>query len=70
MLFCEHLQGGKLNVPLLGYNYLCGREIVIHYPHRNFVAPRMKGFTAFVPEMFKAEKSLHVNAEASRNYAA
>lgn len=66
----NHLQSGKLKVLLLPFNNPGTREVVIHYPHRSFVAPRVKAFVAFLLETFKAERSLHVALEDLRDYAA
>ncbi len=66
----NHLQSGKLKVLLLPFNNPGGREMVIHYPHRNFVAPRVRAFVEFLLEIFKAEKSLHVSVGDLRDYVA
>jgi DNA-binding transcriptional LysR family regulator len=66
----NHLQNGKLKALLLPFNNPGAREMVIHYPHRSFVAPRVKAFVEFLLETFKAEKSLHVSMEDLRDYAA
>jgi DNA-binding transcriptional LysR family regulator len=57
-------------VLLLPYNNPGTREVVIHYPHRSFVAPRVKAFVEFLLETFKAEKSLHVGLGNLKDYAA
>jgi DNA-binding transcriptional LysR family regulator len=63
----EHLKAGRLKVVLHKFNDPGKREVVIHYPHREHVAPRVKAFVEFFLETLKKEPGL---AESSGDLAA
>ncbi len=65
-----HLQAGRLKALLLPYNDTGTRELVIHYPHREFVAPRVKALVEFLLASFKADQTLQVDSKQLKQYAA
>jgi len=65
-----HLQTGKLKLVLMPSNDPGIREMVIHYPHREHVAPRVKAFVDFMLESLKDEPSLHASLKDAAAYAA
>jgi DNA-binding transcriptional LysR family regulator len=64
-----HLQAGRLKALLVPYNDAGTRELVIHYPHREFVAPRVKAFVEFLLASFKVDPALHIDAKQVKAYA-
>ncbi len=65
-----HLQAGRLKVVLLAFNDPGQREMVIHYPHREFVAPRVKAFVAYMLEAFSKDAALQADAKGLKAFAA
>jgi DNA-binding transcriptional LysR family regulator len=62
-----HLMAGRLKVVLQPFNDPGSREMVIHYPHRSHVAPRVKAFVEFVLPALQRAPSLRATVkEASR----
>ena len=66
----EHLRAGKLKLVLMPVNDPGARELVIHYPHREHVAPRVKAFVEFMLASLKLEPSLHATLKDVAAYAA
>lgn len=54
-----HLLAGRLKVVLATTNDPGKRELVLHYPHRAHVAPRVTAFADFAVAALKKEASLH-----------
>lgn len=65
-----HLQTGRLKLVLMPFNDPGAREMVIHYPHREHVAPRVKAFVEFMLASLKDEPSLHATLKDAAIYAA
>lgn len=57
------LQAGKLKVVLNQYNDPGNREMVIHYPHREYIAPRIKAYVEFCLANLKTEPSLQARTK-------
>lgn len=64
-----HLLAGRLKIVLLPFNDPGVREMVIHYPHREHVAPRVKAFVEFMLLTLKADSSLHATLRDAAVYA-
>jgi DNA-binding transcriptional LysR family regulator len=65
-----HLQVGRLKLVLMPFNDPGAREMVIHYPHREHVAPRVKAFVEFMLATLKDQPSLHATLKQAAVYAA
>jgi len=65
-----HLQAGRLKLVLMPFNDSGAREMVIHYPHREHVAPRVRAFVDFILASLKTEPSLHASIKDASAYAA
>lgn len=65
-----HLQAGKLKLILMPFNDPSAREMVIHYPHREHVAPRVKAFVEFMLGALAREPSLQATLKDVAIYAA
>ena len=65
-----YLASGKLKSVLGHCNDLGRREMVIHYPHREFVAPRIRAFVDFALDTLQHEVSLHVTPKDLQQYEA
>ncbi len=65
-----HLQAGRLKLVLLPFNDPGAREMVIHYPHREHVAPRVMAFVEFILSSLKNEPSLRATLRDAAVYAA
>ena len=65
----EHLQSGQLKLVLNQFNDTGARELVVHYPHREHVAPRVKAFVDFMLQSLKDEPSLHAMLKDAAIYA-
>lgn len=66
----HYLASGKLKSVLGHCNDLGRREMVIHYPHREFVAPRIRAFVDFALDTLQHEESLHVTPKDLQQYEA
>jgi DNA-binding transcriptional LysR family regulator len=64
------LQAGRLKLVLMPFNEPGAREMVIHYPHREHVAPRVRAFVGFMLDALKGEPSLHATLKDAAAYAA
>jgi len=65
----HYLVAGKLKV-VLGHCHDAGnREMVIHYPHREFIAPRIRAFVDFTLAALKDEPSLHATTKSLAQYS-
>ncbi len=65
-----HLQAGALNAVLVGQHDPGNYEMVIQYPHRALVAPRVKATVEYLLEAFRQDASLHFPVERLADYAA
>jgi DNA-binding transcriptional LysR family regulator len=65
-----HLQAGRLKLVLLPFNDPGQREMVLHYPHREFVAPRVRAFVEYMLQAFSKDPSLQADATALKAFAA
>lgn len=65
-----HLQAGTLKLVLAPYNDPSAREMVIHYPHREHVAPRVKAFVDFMLQALAHEPSLQATLKDVAMYTA
>jgi DNA-binding transcriptional LysR family regulator len=65
-----HLQAGRLKAVLNAYNDPGTREMVIHYPHREHVAPRIKAFIEHALEMLQNDPTLQASPQSLTNYCA
>ncbi|TOP86011.1 LysR family transcriptional regulator [Vibrio parahaemolyticus] len=62
------LKEGKLNVVLLEQHDPGNYELVIQYPHRALIAPRVKATVEYLLASFKNDKSLHFPIELLAQY--
>jgi DNA-binding transcriptional LysR family regulator len=58
-----HLLAGRLKVLLASFNDPGQRELVLHYPHREHIAPRVRVFADFVLAALQQEESLQASAQ-------
>ncbi len=65
-----HLQAGRLKAVLNAYNDPGTREMVIHYPHREHVAPRIKAFIDHTLELLQNDPTLQATPQSLTNYCA
>lgn len=66
----EHLLSGSLKVVLHRYHQPGNYEMVMPYPHRALMAPRVQATLDYLLEAFAQDKNLHVPLEALGAYAA
>jgi DNA-binding transcriptional LysR family regulator len=64
------LQAGKLKVVLNNFNVPGTRELVIHYPHREHVAPRIKAFVNYALETLQNDPTLQASPKSLLPYCA
>ncbi len=65
----NYLRDGHLKVLLAGQHHAGGRELALQYPHRTFVAPRIRVTVEFLLEKLAQNEALHVSAAALEAYA-
>lgn len=56
----RYLQSGELHVILYGLHDPGNYELVIQYPHRSLIAPRVKVTVEYLLSEFKSDPSLHI----------
>lgn len=66
----QHLQSGKLKVVLHGHHHPGTYEMVMQYPHRALIAPRVRATLDYLLDAFAADDALHVPLEMLSTYAA
>jgi DNA-binding transcriptional LysR family regulator len=66
----RHLVSGELKVVLNHCNDAGNREMVLHYPHREFIAPRIRAFVDFMLAALKQEPSLQAPLQSLAQYEA
>jgi DNA-binding transcriptional LysR family regulator len=64
-----HLQAGRLKVLLLGMHDPGTYEMVLQYPHRALMAPRVKASIDYLLAEFSRTPALHVPLDSLRAYA-
>jgi len=65
----EHLVAGRLKVVLHPQHHPGSYEMVIQYPHRALIAPRVRVVVDYLLEAFAANNALHVPLDALAEHA-
>ncbi|TAG67754.1 MAG: LysR family transcriptional regulator, partial [Burkholderiales bacterium] len=65
-----HLVAGRLKIVLSDSNAPGKREMVLQYPHRENIAPRVKAFVEFALEKLTSDPSLAATAKDAARFAA
>lgn len=65
-----HLLSGALKVVLHRYHHPGSYEMVMQYPHRALIAPRVRAALDYLLDAFAKDKALHVPLEALDTYVA
>ncbi|HJV83218.1 LysR family transcriptional regulator [Noviherbaspirillum sp.] len=65
-----HLREGRLKVLLAAQHHSGAREMVLQYPHRALVAPRVRATVEYLLENLAKTEALHVRPSALRAFAA
>lgn len=66
----SHLQAGALKVVLGEYHHPGTYEMVLQYPHRALLAPRVRATIEYLLDVFSRDDALHVPLDALRAYRA
>jgi len=66
----EHLKAGRLKVVMHTLHHPGSYEMVIQYPHRALIAPRVRVVVDHLLEAFTADKSLHVPLDSLTAFVA
>ncbi|QCP49835.1 LysR family transcriptional regulator [Trinickia violacea] len=66
----EHLRSGELKIVLHRYHQPGNYEMVMQYPHRALLAPRVQATLDYLQEAFSEDKRLHVPRDALDAYVA
>ena len=66
----EHLRSGNLKVVMHHQHHPGNYEMVIQYPHRALIAPRVRVVVDYLLEAFAADPALHVPLESLVAYRA
>lgn len=64
----QYLKSGTLKVVLFGLHDPGKYEMVIQYPHRSLIAPRVKVTIDYLLKHFESDESLHIPLEALSMY--
>ena len=56
-----YLRTGRLKLVLAGWHDPGKREVVVHYPHRQYLAPRVRVVVDGLLAHFKQQADLHLN---------
>lgn len=67
-LVWHHLLSGKLKLVLHQYHYPGNFEMVMQYPHRALLAPRVRATLDYLLEAFAKDETLHLPLEALHDY--
>jgi DNA-binding transcriptional LysR family regulator len=59
-----HLQAGRLKAVLHSFNEPGTRELVMHYPHREHVAPRIRAFVEYALETLQSDPTLQTSTKS------
>lgn len=65
----ESLRSGKLRVVLFGQHDPGNYEMVIQYPHRALIAPRVRATVDYLLAAFKQDDSIHYSLDELQNYS-
>ena len=65
-----YLRSGRLKLLLSGIHAPGEREIVLHYPHRQYLAPRVRVTVDYLLQYFAAATDLHLRVSEVQQYAA
>ena len=65
-----HLRAGALKVILSGWHHPGTYEMVLQYPHRALLAPRVRATVEYLLDVFSRDESLHVPLDALKAYTA
>lgn len=65
----SHLRAGRLQVLLLAEHESRGRAVVLHYPHRQFLAPRVRATVEYMLQHFAAQADLQVGVRDLEPFA-
>ncbi|WP_049620620.1 LysR family transcriptional regulator [Frateuria defendens] len=66
----RHLVSGRLKVVMYRLHHPGAYEMVIQYPHRALIAPRVRVVVDYLLEAFAADKALHVPMDSLAAYMA
>lgn len=66
----RHLRAGALKVVLNDYHHPGSYEMVLQYPHRALIAPRVHVIVNYLLDEFSRDESLHVPLEELRSHTA
>jgi DNA-binding transcriptional LysR family regulator len=58
-LALPHLRSGELKLVLHPFHHPGAYEMVLIYPHRGLMAPRVRATLDYLDEAFSADKTLH-----------
>jgi DNA-binding transcriptional LysR family regulator len=58
-----HLRSGALKLVLPGLHDPGAREVVVHYPHRRYLAPRVRVVVDALMAHFAASADMHVSVD-------
>ncbi|CAD7564496.1 LysR family transcriptional regulator [Escherichia coli] len=65
----ESLRSGKLKTVLLGQHDPGSYELVIQYPHRALIAPRVRATVEYLLAAFKQDESIHYSLDELQHYS-
>lgn len=65
----ESLRAGELKVVLFGQHDPGNYELVIQYPHRALIAPRVRATVEYLLAAFKQDESIHYSLDELQRYA-
>jgi DNA-binding transcriptional LysR family regulator len=66
----KHLKAGALKVVLYGQHQPGAYEMVMQYPHRALMAPRVRTTLEYLLEAFSQDEALHVSLASLEAYVA
>lgn len=65
----ESLRSGKLKTVLFGQHDPGSYELVIQYPHRALIAPRVRATVEYLLAAFKQDESIHYSLDELQHYS-
>lgn len=65
----ESLRSGKLKTVLFGQHDPGSYELVIQYPHRALIAPRVRATVEYLLAAFKQDESIHYSLDEMQHYS-
>ncbi|CAG9272924.1 hypothetical protein PUN4_740006 [Paraburkholderia unamae] len=66
----DHLQSGALKLVLHEVHHTGAYEMVMQYPHRALIAPRVRATLDYLSDVFAADSTLHIPATSLEAFAA